>query len=232
MSLNPTSALFTLPSATTRPWTPHEHRLLALASIAVATGVFLVKLQAYLGLGTTDDLYQFAQLATSWLDGRFLHDNHYGNHLAIHSYLLVPALAIFVVPFGAAGLLLATGLAAGASFAVAIVAAVVGLVRSFGNGAADSPTAVGPFGKGPHTVCECRPTRESVADLAGYAQKLREAATDQHWKIDWNKFNALVSAAEAASAAGQFNAGVRQMALALSFMMDEIRHQRPKPPPA
>jgi protein phosphatase len=152
-----------------------------------------------------------------------------GKGLSFHPAIWVTIGVALLVAIGLA----ATGsfIAGGASFAVAIAAAVVGLVRSFGNSGGDSPTAVGPFGKGPHTACDCRPTRESVADMAGYADKLREAATDQHWKIDWNKFNALVGAAEAASAAGQFNAGVRQMALALSFMMDEIRHQRPKPPP-
>ncbi len=120
-------------------------------------------------------------------------------------------------------------IAAALSSAVAIAAAVVGLVQAYGRGAADSPAAVGPFGKGPHTASDCRPTRESVRDLAGYAKKLREAATDQRWNVDWGRFNSLLQASETAEAAGQFGAASRQMALAISFMMEQIRHQRPKP---
>jgi uncharacterized membrane protein len=85
-------------------------------ALAAAAGawVFAYKLIDFLGLGTTSDLYQFTQLATSWLDGRFLHDNCYGNHLSIHTYLFCPVLAVLVVPFGAVGLLLALGLAVAA----------------------------------------------------------------------------------------------------------------------
>jgi protein phosphatase len=133
-------------------------------------------------------------------------------------------------------LLIALGLAINSNYiaalvgvVVASVAAIVGMVQSFGPVTAEQRAEVGPFGGGPHRSMECRPTRESVEDLATYTQKLREAATDQGWKVDWARFNSLAEAAQNASAAGQFGAAVRQTALAISFMMDQIRHQRPRP---
>ena len=89
--------------------------ILGIAAI-IGGGIFAYKLECYEGLGTTSDLYQFAQLATSWLRGQFLTDNCYGSHLSIHTYFFCPLLAVFVVPFGVPGLLLALSLAAAAGF--------------------------------------------------------------------------------------------------------------------
>ena len=87
---------------------------------ALGAWLFAYKLDCYLSLTYTSDLFQFAQLSTTWLDGRFLMDNCYGNHLSSHTYFFVPLLALLVVPFGVPGLLLALALALGAGF-VAIV---------------------------------------------------------------------------------------------------------------
>lgn len=109
-----TAAAFTspdpIPAAPPVPWPAH--------AIAVALGgwIFVYKLRAFLGLTTTSDLYQFTQLATTWLDGRFLEDNCYGYHLAIHTYFFCPVLAVLAWPLGSVGLLAAVGLAAGAGF--------------------------------------------------------------------------------------------------------------------
>lgn len=83
-----------------------------LIAAALGAWVLVYKLKDFEGLGTTSDLYQFAQLSTSWLEGRFLQDNCYGNHLAIHTYFLMPLFAAVVVPFGPAGLLLVLSVAA------------------------------------------------------------------------------------------------------------------------
>jgi hypothetical protein len=82
-------------------------------ALAIALWIFGFKLRAFLGLGTTSDLYQFVQLCTSWIHGPLLYDNCYGFHLAIHTYLLCPLLAPLVVPLGAVGLLIAVAAAAG-----------------------------------------------------------------------------------------------------------------------
>lgn len=86
-----------------------------IVALAVAGWIILYQLQAYFGLETTSDPYVVAQLAVTWLDGRFLHDNFFGNQLAAHTFLIAPALSPFVLLAGVPGLLVAGGLAAGFS---------------------------------------------------------------------------------------------------------------------
>lgn len=51
------------------------------------------------------DLYVHDQLSRLWILGEpFLHDNRFGNHLAMHNFFLSPWMAIFTVPFGVPGL--------------------------------------------------------------------------------------------------------------------------------
>ena len=66
---------------------------------------------------------------------------------------------------------------------------------------------------------------ERVAVLCGMSQQLREAAKDEHWTLDWNRFNAYGEQAQAALAGGDYRRAVREYALAISFMMSEIRRQ-------
>ena len=150
-----------------------------------------------------------------------------GKGFSLHPAVWVAIGVALLIALGLA--MIGSYIAAAVSLGVAVVAAIAGLVQNYGGGGAQSPVSAGPFGKGPHRALDCRPTRESVRALADYAQKLREAANDQHWKIDWARFNALLQASEAAESAGQFGPAARQMALAVSFMMEEIRRQRPKP---
>ncbi|HWA10144.1 MAG TPA: DUF2079 domain-containing protein [Opitutaceae bacterium] len=101
--------------------------VLTLAAAAVLGAWMLAyKLQCFRGLAYTSDLFQFAQLATSWLRGHLLEDNCYGDHLSIHTYFLALPLAVFVVPAGPAGLLLALALAFAGGFT-----AIVRILRLF-----------------------------------------------------------------------------------------------------
>lgn len=116
--------------------------------------------------------------------------------------------------------------AALASGLVAAAAAVVALVYSLLK--ASPPTATtlsGPFGSAPYADYKCVPDAERVAVLCQMAQQLREAAKDEHWTLDWAKFNAYGEKAQAALVAGDFTRAVREYALSISFMMSEIRRQ-------
>lgn len=88
-----------------------------LVGAAVGGWILAFKLRAYFGLGTTSDMYIVSQLATSWLDGRYLQDNYFGNQLATHTFLSAPMLGLLVKPFGPPGL-----------FGVLAVSAAAGLV--------------------------------------------------------------------------------------------------------
>lgn len=92
-----------------------------MAAGLVGAWIFTFLMRRYLGLGATYDLFVNVQLATSWIEGRFLQDSFFGNYLAVHTYFLSPLLAIFAWPLGAPGLLLAAGLA--------VAMGVVGMVK-------------------------------------------------------------------------------------------------------
>src|SRR2546429_2500461 len=86
-------------------WDRWDFVALGLAVFAVIW-VFVFKLKTFYALGYTSDLFVYVQLARSWLEGRgLLHDNCFGNHLAIHTYFLLLPLGLIAKPFGAPGLL-------------------------------------------------------------------------------------------------------------------------------
>jgi hypothetical protein len=100
----------------------------ALLGAVVAAWILVFKLRAAAALAYTDDLFQFVQLATSWMDGRPFWDHHYGFHLSIHTYFLVLPLGFLARPLGTTGLFLALAFAAGlTAFAAARLARRVGV---------------------------------------------------------------------------------------------------------
>ena len=109
---------------------------------------------------------------------------------------------------------------------IAAVAAVLALVYSLLK--STPPVAAnpaGPYGKAPYADHSCVPDAERVAVLCQMAQQLREAAKDEHWTLDWAKFNTYGEKAQAALVAGDYTRAVHEYALSISFMMSEIRRQ-------
>ncbi len=107
---------------------------------------------------------------------------------------------------------------------LAALAAVVALGQSIMK--APRPVTMnldGPFGSGPHVTSDAAPNAESAATLAQMAQQLREAAKDEHWTLDWARFNAFGEHGQAAITSGDYAKAVREYALAIAFMMSEIR---------
>jgi hypothetical protein len=133
----------------------------------------------------------------------------------------------------ALGLLVALSLAATGNMAPALasvlVAAAAAVAALVANLVQPQPAATaslsGPYGSGPHAKHDCTPDAQRVEALAQMAQQLREAAKDEHWTLDWSRFNEFGEQARAAQAAGDFTRAIRQHALAISFMLSEIRRQ-------
>ena len=82
-----------------------------------------------------------------------------------------------------------------------------------------------PLGSGPHATCDGVPNAERAAVLCQMAQQLRDAAKEEHWTLDWGRFNAHGEQAQHALASRDFTRAMREYALAISFMMSEIRRQ-------
>jgi protein phosphatase len=114
---------------------------------------------------------------------------------------------------------LVSGLAAAA-------AAVGALVHNLLKSAPPAPRGMsGPLGTGPHATHVCTANAERVAALCQMAQQLREAAKEEHWTLDWSRFNAFGDQAQSALVRGDYGRAVRDYALAISYMMSEIRRQ-------
>lgn len=135
---------------------------------------------------------------------------------------------------GAGGLLLATALLAVAHFAAiavvtglaAVLTIVTAVVRRLGSGSA---VAEGQrFGRGPYVARACLLNNEFVDKLAKVVAQLREAATDENWTIDWERFNQFDSRALAAAERKDYGGAIQEYGNAISFMMEEIRGQRRK----
>jgi protein phosphatase len=164
-----------------------------------------------------------------------LSDGEEGASIEVESRRDVPStpIAQFLWVFMALGLLLAVLLAASgnmpaalASGLLAAAAAVAAMIVSLLKSPTPAPAEVtGPLGTGPHAKSSATPDTARVAELCQMAQQLREAAKDEHWTLDWTKFNAYGEQAQAALVAGDYARAVREYALAISFMMSEIRNQ-------
>lgn len=133
----------------------------------------------------------------------------------------------------ALALLVALALAASDNRVAALVSGLVAAAAAVGllvhNLAKSSPAATteptGPLGAGPHGAFDAAPNAERVAALALMASQLREAAKDEHWTLDWNRFNSYGDHAQAAMRRGDFVGAMREYALAITTMMADIRRQ-------
>ena len=83
----------------------------------------------------------------------------------------------------------------------------------------------GQLGKGPYRSTNCTPNPAIVERLAKVVKQLRDAAAEEHWQIDWDKFNSFGARAAAASHKQNYAETVREHCHAISFMMDQLRHQ-------
>jgi hypothetical protein len=106
--------LLTSPVGEAQPWDRWDHATLAAGAIVGST-LYAILYWQFVTLSFTGDLFVNVQLARSWLEGRFLEDNCFGNHLVFHTYFFTLALGILAKPFGVPGLFAALGLAVGAS---------------------------------------------------------------------------------------------------------------------
>lgn len=83
------------------------------------------------------------------------------------------------------------------------------------------------FGRGPYITRECTPNEEFIDRLADMMVQLRDAATSEQWQVDWPHFNQHISLAENARHAADFAASGREYLRAISFLMSQLKQQKP-----
>ncbi|MCE9545855.1 MAG: hypothetical protein K8T25_10105, partial [Planctomycetia bacterium] len=140
------------------------------------------------------------------------------------------AWAIAALSLVAAGALVFGGmlLPAGVAALTATVSLVVALMQ---RGEPAATTEVGmpirtPLGRGPHMHLVSPPTREVVRDLSHVASQLRDAATQQQWKVDWDSFQRMRTEAEQADKAGDYVAALQGHARTIMMVVDDLRRRR------
>ncbi len=82
------------------------------------------------------------------------------------------------------------------------------------------------YGKGPHRNFSCTPSKTFSDQLAEIVLQLDQAAQDENWPIDWDRFRGFEKEAQAAREGRHYGASVRGYCHAMTFLMDELRQHR------
>ncbi|HEY1599653.1 MAG TPA: PP2C family serine/threonine-protein phosphatase [Pirellulales bacterium] len=81
------------------------------------------------------------------------------------------------------------------------------------------------LGKGPYRTTNCAASASIVERLAKVVKQLHDAAAEEDWQIDWDRFKGYEAKAMAANQRQNYSETVRQHCHAITFMMDQLRHQ-------
>jgi hypothetical protein len=116
------------------------------------------------------------------------------------------------------------------AIAPAIAGLVMLLVPLFKLTAGPSGTVSSPsgirFGKGPYTQTDCSQAGwELVNHLKNMVQQIREEASSRNWKLDYSQLATLLGEADKGQQNRELRAALRNYALAVSNLMDQLRSQ-------
>jgi protein phosphatase len=117
-------------------------------------------------------------------------------------------------------------LPAAVAAAVAVVSAIAALVQRYGGAGGGYQFDGRLLGKGPYTSTDCVPDADFLGRLTEIIRQLQEAASQDGWTVDWNRFHGHRQTAEAAARERRHEEAVREYCRAVSFMMDELKKQR------
>lgn len=113
--------------------------------------------------------------------------------------------------------------------AVGVLGAIVAMIQCTGGMDLQSDgMPLGTLGRGPHTALDCTPSAELLGSIQQVVSKLRNAAQDEHWQIQWPDFDAFCKRATTAVNERHYGKAAREYGLAISFMVGEIRRERQK----
>lgn len=142
---------------------------------------------------------------------------------AIHPVTMV---VLGVAALAAVVLLMINLIAAAGAAIVAAVAGITALVQRQGSSSGGRVLGGGlRLGKGPYVAASAAPSAELVQSLKEVADKLRKAAKDNAWEVDWIRFDTHCQSAATAAKQGQLTAAVREYGRGVIFMMEQLRNQ-------
>lgn len=138
-------------------------------------------------------------------------------------WMAVVVCFIAAVVFGFMNMFIPAGIAAAGAltaFAITALQNASGTMKRLGAGQR--------LGRGPYTEAKVDPKGTFLAKLYRTAAELREAAVEGEWEVDWSKFDKLRKSAEQSQAAGEWRAAVRDATRAISFLLEQLKHQTNK----
>ncbi len=111
------------------------------------------------------------------------------------------------------------------AFMVAAALLVVVLVKRYG-GQSQSESDERHFGRGPYVTCDCTVKPEQLAVFSDIVRQLREAASEEHWTVDYGAVDRQLTDAVVAAKAGNLPAAACGHLRAIITLMAQLREQR------
>jgi protein phosphatase len=111
------------------------------------------------------------------------------------------------------------------AFMVAAALLVVVLVKRYG-GQSKPESDERHFGRGPYVTCDCTVKPEQLAVFSDIVRQLREAASEEHWTVDYGAVDQQRTAAVVAAKAGNLPAAACGHLRAIIILMAQLREQR------
>jgi protein phosphatase len=109
---------------------------------------------------------------------------------------------------------------------VALCTALVMFLRRFSGGQDRALGAGARLGRGPHRSYVCELDLAAAQRMAAVIEPLREEAVQQHWEIDWARFDGLCRQASTAVKGQDYAGAIRTYCRAIIFMMQQLRNQQ------
>lgn len=109
-------------------------------------------------------------------------------------------------------------------FLVAAASLIAVLVKRYGG---EKPEAdERHFGRGPYTAADCTAKSEHLTAFAEIVRQLREAASEEHWAVDYRAVDQLLQQATSAAKAGNLSASSAASLRAIVALMAQLREKR------
>ncbi len=109
--------------------------------------------------------------------------------------------------------------------AVAAAALMAVLVKRYG-GDSKPESDDRHFGRGPYVAADCTAKTEHLEAFAEVVRQLREAASEEHWSVDYGAVNQHLTQAATATKAGDLSAAAAGYLRAIITLMSQLREQR------
>jgi protein phosphatase len=110
---------------------------------------------------------------------------------------------------------------------VAIISGIYMIYRLLANLCQNqAPGGVLRYGRGPYTRTNRPPGNQFSNQLADICRQLQTGAEEQNWRVDWEQWQGLISAAESCVQKKDFTGSIQAYGKTINFLMDQLRNNQ------